>query len=135
MPYLISPTQAKVLVDRKKKRSFPCAACPTQEAFSQDRKYDSLDLDRVAGCIRDKQHAYSQDGGDSIEIDIPNRRIHLAISDAEMAKHRAAMEARGSAAWKPQNRARKVLAALQAYAAMTTSADTSAVRDVSRSSK
>jgi hypothetical protein len=208
-----------------------------------DRKYESLDLDRVAGCIRDKQHAYSQDGGlavlygnvaekgcivktagvdesiwkftgkarvfgsqeqavegilgnkvvegdvvviryegpkggpgmqemlyptsylksrglgkkcalltdgrfsgstaglsighvspeaacggtiglvsdgDSIEIDIdiPNRRIHLAISDAEMAKRRAAMEARGAAAWKPQDRARKVSAALQAYAAM-----------------
>jgi dihydroxy-acid dehydratase len=231
---------------------------PTQEAFSQDRKYESLDLDRVAGCIRDKQHPYSQDGGlavlygnvaekgcivktagvdesiwnftgkarvfesqeqavegilgnkvvegdvvviryegpkggpgmqemlyptsylksrglgkkcalltdgrfsggtaglsighvspeaacggtiglvndgDSIEIDIPNRRIHLAIGDAEMAKRRAAMEARGAAAWKPQNRARKVSAALQAYAAMTTSADTGAVRDVSQISK
>ena len=62
--------------------------------------------------------------GASIEIDIPNRRIHLAISDAEMAKRRTAMEARGAAAWKPQNRARKDSAALQAYAAMTTSADT-----------
>jgi dihydroxy-acid dehydratase len=231
---------------------------PSQEAFSQNRRYDSLDLDRVTGCIRDKQHAYSQDGGlavlygnvaekgcivktagvdesiwkftgkarvfesqeqavegilgnkvvegdvvviryegpkggpgmqemlyptsylksrglgkkcalltdgrfsggtaglsighvspeaacggtiglvndgDSIEIDIPNRRIHLAISDAEMAKRRAAMEARGTAAWKPQNRARKVSAALQAYAAMTTSADTGAVRDVSQLGK
>jgi hypothetical protein len=38
-----------------------------------------------------------------------------------MAKRRAAMEGRGAAAWKPQNRARKVSAALQAYAAMTTS--------------
>jgi len=36
---------------------------PTQEAFSQSRQYESLDVDRVGGCIRDKQHAYSQDGG------------------------------------------------------------------------
>ncbi|MEW5769099.1 MAG: dihydroxy-acid dehydratase [Pseudomonadota bacterium] len=36
---------------------------PTQVAFSQDRRYPELDLDRVHGCIRDKSHAYSQDGG------------------------------------------------------------------------
>jgi dihydroxy-acid dehydratase len=35
----------------------------TIEAFSQDRAYDSLDLDRAQGCIRDVAHAYSQDGG------------------------------------------------------------------------
>ncbi|MGC4027329.1 MAG: dihydroxy-acid dehydratase [Steroidobacteraceae bacterium] len=70
--------------------------------------------------------------GDAIEIDIPNRRIHLAISDAEMARRRAAMEARGEQAWKPLNRLRPVSAALQAYAALTTSADTGAVRDVSQ---
>jgi dihydroxy-acid dehydratase len=231
---------------------------PTQEAFSQNRHYESLDLDREQGCIRDKQHAYSQDGGlavlygnlaekgcivktagvdesiwkftgkarvfesqeqavddilagkvvegdvvviryegpkggpgmqemlyptsylksrglgkkcalltdgrfsggtaglsighvspeaacggaialvnegDSIEFDIPNRRIHLAVSEQELAKRRAAMEARGASAWKPQNRKRKVSAALQAYAAMTTSADTGAVRDVSQLGK
>ncbi|GAB2877576.1 dihydroxy-acid dehydratase [Uliginosibacterium flavum] len=70
--------------------------------------------------------------GDRIEIDIPNRSIHLAISDAEMAKRRAAMEARGDEAWKPANRVRPVSLALQAYAAMTTSADTGAVRDLSQ---
>jgi dihydroxy-acid dehydratase len=32
-------------------------------AFSQDAQYDSLDLDRASGCIRDVAHAYSQDGG------------------------------------------------------------------------
>ena len=228
---------------------------PTQEAFSQSRRFDDLDLDRKEGCIRNKQHAYSQDGGlavlygnlaekgcivktagvdesvwkfsgkarvfesqeaavegilgdkvvagdvvviryegpkggpgmqemlyptsylksrglgkkcalltdgrfsggtaglsighvspeaacggaialiddgDRIEIDIPNRRIQLAISDQELAKRRAAMEDRKAGAWKPQNRKRKVSAALQAYAAMTTSADTGAVRDVSQ---
>jgi dihydroxy-acid dehydratase len=70
--------------------------------------------------------------GDTIEIDIPNRRIHLAISDADMAARRAAMEAKGSAAWKPANRERVVSAALQAYALMTTSADTGAVRDITQ---
>jgi dihydroxy-acid dehydratase len=227
----------------------------TQEAFSQDRRFDSMDLDRSEGCIRDKQHAYSQDGGlavlygnvaekgcivktagvdesvwkfsgkarvfesqdesveailggkvvagdvvviryegpkggpgmqemlyptsylksrglgkacalltdgrfsggtsglsighvspeaacggaialieegDTLEIDIPNRRIHLAISDQALAKRRAAMEDRKALAWKPKARKRQVSAALRAYAAMTTSADTGAVRDISQ---
>ncbi|MBS1138809.1 MAG: dihydroxyacid dehydratase [Proteobacteria bacterium] len=68
--------------------------------------------------------------GDTIEIDIPNRRIHLAISDGELAQRRAAMEAKGEAAWQPVNRERTVSAALQAYALMATSADKGAVRDV-----
>ncbi|WP_290870277.1 dihydroxy-acid dehydratase [Aquabacterium sp.] len=70
--------------------------------------------------------------GDSIEIDIPNRRIHLAISDTELAARRAAMEAKGEQAWKPAKRERYVSAALQAYALLTTSADTGAVRDLSQ---
>jgi dihydroxy-acid dehydratase len=70
--------------------------------------------------------------GDSIEIDIPNRRIHLAVSDAELASRRAAMEAKGAAAWRPVSRERQVSAALRAYAAMVTSADTGAVRDLAQ---
>ncbi|GAB3242980.1 dihydroxy-acid dehydratase [Chitinimonas naiadis] len=70
--------------------------------------------------------------GDTIEIDIPNRRIHLAVSDADLAARRQAMEGRGKAAWKPVDRQRVVSPALRAYAAMTTSADTGAVRDVSQ---
>jgi len=228
---------------------------PTQEAFSQDRRYDQLDLDRENGCIRNRQHAYSKDGGlavlygnialkgcivktagvdesiwrfsgkarvfesqedavtgilggkvaagdvvviryegpkggpglqemlyptsylksrglgkacalltdgrfsggtaglsighvspeaacggaialvsdgDGIDIDIPERRIHLAVSEEELAKRRAAMLDRKALAWKPQARKRQVSAALQAYAAMTTSADTGAVRDISQ---
>ncbi|NMG45967.1 dihydroxy-acid dehydratase [Aromatoleum toluvorans] len=70
--------------------------------------------------------------GDTIEIDIPNRSIRLAVSDEELARRRAAMEARGSKAWKPASRQRVVSAALQAYAALTTSADTGAVRDVTQ---
>jgi dihydroxy-acid dehydratase len=69
--------------------------------------------------------------GDTIEIDIPNRKIHLAIDDAEMARRREAMEARGAAAWKPvEKRKRKVTTALRAYAAMATSAARGAVRHV-----
>jgi dihydroxy-acid dehydratase len=36
---------------------------PTQEAFSQDRRFEELDLDRTTGCIRSAEHAYSRDGG------------------------------------------------------------------------
>jgi dihydroxy-acid dehydratase len=42
------------------------------------------------------------------------------------------MDAKGAAAWKPVNRERLVSAALQAYALMTTSADTGAVRDLTQ---
>ena len=70
--------------------------------------------------------------GDSIEIDIPNRRINMAISDDELKARREAMEARGDKAWQPQNRQRVVSNALKAYAAMTTSADRGAVRDISQ---
>lgn len=227
---------------------------PTQVAFSQDRYYDRLDDDRVSGCIRDKAHAYSQDGGlavlygnlapngcivktagvdesiltftgkaivyesqddavagilggevkaghvviiryegpkggpgmqemlyptsylksmglgaaaalltdgrfsggssglvlghaspeaaeggnialvengDTILIDIPNRIIHLDVSDEELAKRRERQLVRGDRAWTPINRTRYVSKALQAYAAMATSADKGAVRDIS----
>ncbi|MFG1208594.1 dihydroxy-acid dehydratase [Xanthobacter flavus] len=68
--------------------------------------------------------------GDTIEIDIPNRVIRVAVSDEVLAERRAAMEAKGAAAWKPENRKRVVSQALQAYAALTTSAARGAVRDV-----
>jgi dihydroxy-acid dehydratase len=73
--------------------------------------------------------------GDTIEIDIPHRRIHLAVENSVLAARRAAMQAKGKAAWKPAKRERHVSAALQAYAAMTTSADTGAVRDVGQVQK
>jgi dihydroxy-acid dehydratase len=228
---------------------------PTQTAFSQEQRFDSLDMDRSEGCIRDKAHAYSQDGGlavlygnlaengcivktagvdesilkftgkarvfesqddaveailgdtvhegdvviiryegpkggpgmqemlyptsyikskglgkacalftdgrfsggssglvighaspeaaeggaiglveegDIIEIDIPARSMHLKISDADLAARRVAMEAKGDLAWKPVDRERYVSQALQAYAALATSADRGAVRDISQ---
>jgi dihydroxy-acid dehydratase len=239
-------------------RAFYMAApggVPTQEAFSQSKRYNDLDLDRARGCIRDIDHAYSKDGGlavlygniavdgcivktagvdekslkftgsavvcesqeeavkrilgkeikkgdvvviryegpkggpgmqemlyptsylksmglgkdcalitdgrfsggtsglsighaspeaaeggaiglvepgDTIDIDIPQRVIRLAVSDETLAERRQAMEGRGPAAWKPSGRDRKVSPALQAYAAMTTSAARGAVRDVSQ---
>ncbi len=70
--------------------------------------------------------------GDTIEIDIPNRSINLAIPPEALAARRAAMQAKGANAWKPVNRQRHVSAALQAYALLTTSADTGAVRDLSQ---
>ncbi len=228
---------------------------PTQTAFSQSARFEALDLDRSSGCIRDQQHAYSQDGGlavlygnlaengcivktagvdesilkfsgkarvfesqdaaveailgdtvhagdvviiryegpkggpgmqemlyptsyikskglgkacalftdgrfsggssglvighaspeaaeggaiglveegDMIDIDIPSRTINLRVSSEDLAHRRAAMDARGDAAWQPVNRERYVSQALQAYAALTTSADRGAVRDLSQ---
>ncbi|MDO8701011.1 MAG: dihydroxy-acid dehydratase [Undibacterium sp.] len=228
---------------------------PTQVAFSQSERFATLDMDRSTGCIRDKAHAYSQDGGlavlfgnlaekgcivktagvdesilkftgkarvfesqddavaailgdtvhegdvviiryegpkggpgmqemlyptsyikskglgkacalftdgrfsggssglvighaspeaaeggaiglveegDIIEIDIPARSINLKISDSDLAVRHAAMEAKGADAWLPVGRERYVSQALQAYAALTTSADRGAVRDISQ---
>ncbi len=235
------------------------AGIPTQVAFSQATRYDTLDTDRAAGVIRDKKHAFSQDGGlavlygniapngcivktagvddsilvftgrarvfesqdaaveailgnaikpgdvvviryegprggpgmqemlyptsylkskglgkacalltdgrfsggtsglsighvspeaaehgpialvnegDTIHIDIPQREITLKVSDEELKARAAKQDARGSLGWKPvKMRNRRVSAALTAYAAMTTSADRGAVRDVSQLSK
>ncbi len=70
--------------------------------------------------------------GDRIEIDIPNRGINIAVAQDELARRRQAMQAKGAAAWKPEGRARVVSQALQAYAALTTSAAYGAVRDLSQ---
>ena len=68
--------------------------------------------------------------GDTIEIDIPNRRLDLMVSQAELDARRQEMEARGASAWKPAPRERKITMALRAYAALTTSAARGAVRVV-----
>ena len=68
--------------------------------------------------------------GDLVEIDIPQRTIHLAVADEVLAHRRAAQDAKG---WQPaEDRPRRVSAALQAYAALTTSAARGAVRDVTQ---
>ncbi len=66
--------------------------------------------------------------GDTITIDIPARRITLDVPDDELAERRERLEAAGGYA--PAARERVVSPALRAYAAMATSADTGAVRDV-----
>jgi len=71
--------------------------------------------------------------GDRIVIDIPNRSLRLELSEAELERRRGAMKNRGTGAWRPaQGRQRRVSGALQAYAAMATSASRGAVRDLSR---
>lgn len=227
------------------------AGIRTTQAFSQDCRWDSVDDDRENGCIRSKQHAYSQDGGlamlsgnialdgcivktagvdesilkftgkaivfesqedavagilggkvqaghvvviryegpkggpgmqemlyptsylksmglgkacalltdgrfsggtsglsighvspeaaaggligvvkddDTIEIDIPNRKIELVVPEAELAQRRAEQYAKG---WKPANRQREVSFALKVFGHFATSADKGAVRDKS----
>ncbi|MBJ2129363.1 dihydroxy-acid dehydratase [Alteromonas sp. IB21] len=69
--------------------------------------------------------------GDKIEIDIPNRSINIAVSDEELAERRAKMEASANP-WKPRNRVREVSTSLKTFAALATSADKGAVRDVSK---
>ena len=265
LPTIHAPTMAEAIERNDVKRSDDPAVhqlfraapggVPTQTAFSQSERFATLDLDRSTGCIRDKAHAYSQDGGlavlygnlaekgcivktagvdesilkfsgkarvfesqdaaveailgdtvhegdvvviryegpkggpgmqemlyptsyikskglgkacalftdgrfsggssglvighaspeaaeggaiglveegDLIDIDIPNRSINLRISDADLAARRQVMEAKGGDAWQPVNRERYVSQALQAYAALTTSADRGAVRDLSQ---
>ncbi|MDO9427310.1 MAG: dihydroxy-acid dehydratase [Methylobacterium sp.] len=73
----------------------------------------------LIGLVRD---------GDRIEIDIPGRRIHLAVDEAELAQRRAAQDAAG---WKPaEPRKRRITTALRAYAMFATSAARGAVRQV-----
>ncbi|MFJ5827668.1 dihydroxy-acid dehydratase [Streptomyces sp. NPDC093089] len=66
--------------------------------------------------------------GDRIRIDIPSRSIELLVDEATLAARREAL----NGVYVPKNRQRKVSAALRAYAAMATSADKGAVRDVTK---
>ncbi|MEF9883634.1 dihydroxy-acid dehydratase [Streptomyces sp. P9-A4] len=66
--------------------------------------------------------------GDRVRIDIPNRSIELLVDEETLAARRDAL----NGVYEPKNRQRKVSAALRAYAAMATSADKGAVRDVTK---
>ncbi|MEU1624366.1 dihydroxy-acid dehydratase [Streptomyces sp. NPDC020096] len=66
--------------------------------------------------------------GDPIRIDIPGRSIELKVSEQELAARREAL----GGVYRPVDRDRKVSTALKAYAAMATSADKGAVRDISQ---
>jgi len=66
--------------------------------------------------------------GDTIEIDIPNRTINVALTDKELESRRTARDKKG---WQPEEkRPRQISAALKAYAMFATSADKGAVRDL-----
>ena len=68
--------------------------------------------------------------GDRVEIDIPSRRLHLDLSDEEIARRRAAEESRGADAYTPAARQRQVSSALRAYGLLATSASRGGVRDL-----
>ena len=66
--------------------------------------------------------------GDEVQINIPERKIHLNVSDETLAKRRIQQDKNG---WIPKKkRKRKVTTALKAYAALTTSASKGAIRVV-----
>jgi dihydroxy-acid dehydratase len=66
--------------------------------------------------------------GDSIEIDIPERKINVLISNNELTERRKKEEQKGTDAYKPFGRNRKVSKALKFYAFTVSSADKGAVR-------
>lgn len=68
--------------------------------------------------------------GDIIEINIPGRSINVKVSDEELSERRSTEEARGTKAFTPLNRQRKVSKALRVYAKMVSSADKGGVRIV-----
>ncbi|MBG0832791.1 dihydroxy-acid dehydratase [Planomonospora sp. ID67723] len=72
--------------------------------------------------------------GDLIEIDIPGRSIGLKVAEPELAVRRERLLA-DLGGYRPRDRHRPVTAALQAYAALTTSASTGASRDLSQLSR
>ncbi len=66
--------------------------------------------------------------GDTIEIDIPARKIHMAVPAEKLRERRQKEEKKGEKAFYPTDRDRKVSKALQAYALLAASADKGAVR-------
>lgn len=69
--------------------------------------------------------------GDTIEIDVPNRKINLMISDEELKQRKEKMEQQQNP-WQPKKkRIRKISKALELYSMVTSSADKGAVRDLS----
>ncbi|MFC4374913.1 dihydroxy-acid dehydratase [Nocardia halotolerans] len=69
------------------------------------------------------------ENGDRIRIDVHTRALEVLVADEVLAERRAKMEA-SERPWQPVNRDRTVTTALRAYAALATSADKGAVRQV-----
>ena len=68
--------------------------------------------------------------GDIIEINIPERKINVLLSDKELKTRRKKEKKRGDKAFTPLKRNRDISKALKAYAKLVTSADAGAVRDI-----
>lgn len=66
--------------------------------------------------------------GDMVEINIPERKMNVLVSDDELKNRRAAETAKGKDGFKPSGRDREISRALQTYALLATSADRGAVR-------
>lgn len=67
--------------------------------------------------------------GDIIQISIPERKLHLKVSNQVLTERRKTMQAKGESAWIPSEiRTRKVSLALKAYALLTSSASEGAMR-------
>ena len=66
--------------------------------------------------------------GDIIDIDIPGRRISLAVTDITLEKRRRTEEKKGDLSFRPEGRKRNIPTSLKAYAAHVSSADRGAVR-------
>ena len=91
-----------------------------------------LSIGHVAPEAANRGNLALIEDGDEIEIDIPQRRLNLLVSDDALATRRAAMDALpADRAWQPRGtRTRVVTRALKAYAAFATSADRGGFRDI-----
>jgi dihydroxy-acid dehydratase len=69
------------------------------------------------------------ENGDTVLIDVRARRLDVQVPDEVLAERRAKMDA-SERPWQPKDRDRPVSKALRAYAALATSADRGAVREV-----
>ena len=67
--------------------------------------------------------------GDTVLIDVRARLLEVQVPDEVLAERRAKMDA-SERPWQPKDRDRPVSKALRAYAALATSADRGAVREV-----
>ncbi|MFI0421669.1 dihydroxy-acid dehydratase [Spongiactinospora sp. 9N601] len=72
--------------------------------------------------------------GDTIDIDIPSRTLELKVPEGVLAARRERLLAERQG-YRPHDRRRPVSVALQAYAALTTSASTGASRDLTQLSR
>ncbi|MBO7306331.1 MAG: dihydroxy-acid dehydratase, partial [Bacteroidales bacterium] len=105
-----------------------CCALITDGRFSGGSS--GLSIGHISPEAANKGEIALVEDGDSIYINIPDRKIELNVSGEELEKRRAAMEERGKNAWQPQNRDRYISKALKAYSAMVSSADKGAIRIV-----